>query len=114
MPIHEGDYVDPERKKILDREKELKIPTPADFKSEASRKALYSLNKEAAEKASSKNDTAEEMAKKHEKDRKANPFVYKRGGFVKQGGMARVHTGERVLTKRQSKSFQRKRAVKTY
>jgi len=32
----------------------------------------------------------------------AQPSTFKRGGKVRKGGMALVHKGERVLTKRQS------------
>jgi len=35
---------------------------------------------------------------------------YKRGGKVKRTGMARVHKGERVLTKRQAKRYWRSSA----
>lgn len=114
MPIHEGTYQDPEEKKITDREKMLKIPTPADFKTQASRDALYRLNKRQADLSSSKNDTATDMAKKHEADRKAHPFVYKKGGFVQRGGMAKVHKGELVLTKRQASKMPRKPSTKAY
>jgi len=33
----------------------------------------------------------------------AQPPVYKRGGKVKKTGMAKVHRGERVLTKKQQR-----------
>lgn len=33
---------------------------------------------------------------------------YKRGGKVKRTGMARVHRGERVLTKKQAKKYEKK------
>lgn len=39
----------------------------------------------------------------------ANPPSYKRGGRVKKGGTAKVHRGEKVLTKRQAKRFRGKR-----
>lgn len=105
MPGQKGTYVDPEEKKITDREKMLKIPTPADFKSQASRDALYRLNKRKAEEAGSKNDTPEDMAKKQRKFNVANPVLYKKGGKVKRGGIALVHKGERVLTKAQAKKY---------
>ncbi len=37
----------------------------------------------------------------------AEPLNLKRGGKVKRTGMARVHKGERVLTKRQAKRYRR-------
>lgn len=39
----------------------------------------------------------------------ASPESYKRGGKVRKTGMAKVHKGERVLTKAQAKKY-RKRA----
>ena len=33
---------------------------------------------------------------------------YKRGGVVRKTGMARVHKGERVLTKRQARKYRSK------
>lgn len=38
----------------------------------------------------------------------AKPSSYKKGGVVKKGGQAKVHKGERVLTKKQSKAFTKK------
>lgn len=38
----------------------------------------------------------------------AKPNSYKKGGKVKKGGMAKVHKGERVLTTKQSKQFEKK------
>jgi hypothetical protein len=38
----------------------------------------------------------------------ASPGYYKRGGKVKRGGMARVHKGERVLTKSQQRRMKMK------
>lgn len=35
----------------------------------------------------------------------ADPSGYKKGGTVKKSGMAKVHKGEKVLTKRQSKKY---------
>lgn len=114
MPGQKGDYIDPEEKKITDREKMLKIPTPEDFKTQASRDALYRLNKRAAEEASTKNDTATDTAKKQRQFNLANPVVYKKGGIVKKGGIALLHTGEKVLTKRQANKMPRKRSAKLY
>ncbi len=37
--------------------------------------------------------------------RTALPSTYKKGGRVKKTGYAKVHKGERVLTKRQAKRF---------
>lgn len=98
MPAKMGDYEDPEEKKIEDKRKALKIPTPEDFKTKASRDALYRLNM----KNSTKNDSSETTAKKYADETKAKPFVYKKGGKVIKGGMARVHTGEKVLTKKEA------------
>lgn len=103
MPAKMGDYQDPEEKKIEDKRKALKIPTPDDFKTKASRDALYNLNMKNAKANESKDDTAADTAAKAEKERKAKPFVFKKGGMVKKGGIARVHSGERVLTKSQQK-----------
>lgn len=95
MPGQPGSYVEPERKKILDREKALKIPTPADFATKASRDALYKLNMESA----TKNMTPSDMAKDELKKRQAKPFSYKKGGMVKKSGTAKVHKGEMVVRK---------------
>lgn len=40
---------------------------------------------------------------------RASPGQYRRGGKVKKGGFARVHKGERVLTKGQQKRMKRRR-----
>jgi hypothetical protein len=40
-----------------------------------------------------------------EGDAAANPGSFKRGGKVRKTGMARVHKGERVLTKKQNKKY---------
>ena len=37
----------------------------------------------------------------------AEPSTYKRGGKVRKGGMARVHKGERVLTRKQARRYKR-------
>ncbi len=103
MPGKMGDYVDPEEKKIEDKRKALIIPTPADFKSKASRDALYRLNIKNAKANDTKNDTAEDTAKKIQSENKAKPFVYKNGGRVKKGGFALIHSGEKVLTKSEAK-----------
>jgi hypothetical protein len=39
----------------------------------------------------------------------ADPGEFKRGGKVRKTGMAKVHKGEKVLTKRQAKRMERKR-----
>lgn len=41
-------------------------------------------------------------------DPMAEPDSYKRGGQVKKSGMAKVHKGERVLTKSQNKRYSKK------
>ena len=41
-------------------------------------------------------------------EKKADPSSYKKGGVVKKSGMAKVHKGERVLTKTQAKSYSSK------
>lgn len=38
----------------------------------------------------------------------ADPDNYKRGGLVKKTGMAKVHKGEKVLTKKQTKRYRTK------
>lgn len=38
---------------------------------------------------------------------KASPLGFKRGGKVRKTGLAKVHKGERVLTKRQAKSHRK-------
>lgn len=38
----------------------------------------------------------------------AKPNSYKKGGMVKKGGQAKVHKGERVLTKKQTSKFNAK------
>jgi hypothetical protein len=42
----------------------------------------------------------------------SQPGEFKRGGTVRKGGRAKVHKGERVLTKRQAKRYGRKRGRK--
>jgi|SRR6516225_3286461 hypothetical protein len=37
----------------------------------------------------------------------ADPSAYKRGGKVKKSGRARVHKGERVLTKKQDQKYRK-------
>ena len=39
----------------------------------------------------------------------ASPRQYKRGGKVRKGGVAKVHKGEKVLTKRQARRYHSKR-----
>ena len=41
----------------------------------------------------------------------ASPDSYKKGGKVKKGGMAKVHTGERVLNTKQTKKLEKKPAL---
>jgi hypothetical protein len=91
---------DPTEAKIEKDRKALKIPTPEDFDTAAKRQALVRLNT----KNSTRDDNAVDTAKKYAKETKAKPFVYKKGGKVKKGGIALVHTGEKVLTKSQQKS----------
>lgn len=40
-----------------------------------------------------------------EADSPASPSSFKKGGKVKKTGMAKVHKGERVLTKKQQKKY---------
>ncbi len=98
---------DPEEKKIENDRIDLKIPKPEDFKDSGKRQALYRLNV----KNSSKDDTPEQMHEKTLAQQKANPFVFKKGGRVKKGGMAMVHKGEKVLTKAQQKKDSRGKMV---
>ncbi|MGH7184490.1 MAG: hypothetical protein ACREJN_21300 [Nitrospiraceae bacterium] len=104
MPAKLGDRVDPEETKILNREKSLKIPTPADFATKASRDALYRLNMKQA----TKNDTAVDTAKKVQAENKAKPFVFHKGGTVKKSGIALVKKGEKLMKKRSSKGPRKK------
>lgn len=43
---------------------------------------------------------------------KAQPSSYKKGGKVKKTGMAKVHKGERVLTKAQTKKLEKSKKTK--
>ncbi|MGH7182586.1 MAG: hypothetical protein ACREJN_11490 [Nitrospiraceae bacterium] len=79
-----------EEKKIEYKRIAGKIPTPSDFSTAASRKALYNMNSRNA----SKDDTAADMA---EKLRKASPYKYHKGGTVKKSGMALVKKGEKKM-----------------
>ncbi len=98
---------DPEEREIEKNRIDLKVPTPSDFSSSSKRQALYRLNMKNA----SKDDTPEQMHEKQMKENKAHPFVFKKGGRVKKGGMALVHTGEKVLTKAQAKKDSRGKKV---
>lgn len=95
---------DPEEAKIESKRLSLKIPTPADFKTAASRQALVRLNT----KNMTKDDTAADTASRYAGETKAKPFVYHKGGTVKKGGIAKVKAGE-SLKKKASKG-PRKRA----
>lgn len=98
---------DPTEAKIEKDRKALKIPTPADFDTADKRQALARLNK----KNSTRDDSAVDTAKKYADETKAKPFVFKKGGRVKKGGMAIVHTGERVLTKSQASKGSRGKRI---
>jgi hypothetical protein len=91
---------DPEEEKIESKRLSLKIPSPDDYKTAASRQALGRLNM----KNETADDTAEDTAKRLASENKAKPFAFKKGGRVKKGGLALVHTGEKVMTKSQAKS----------
>ena len=97
----ENKATDPEEEKIENKRLALKIPTPDDFKTAASRQALGRLNM----KNETKQDTADDMIKRQANEHQAKPFAYKKGGKVKKGGMALIHTGERVLTKSAAKKY---------
>jgi len=58
----------------------------------------------------SKDDKKDEPQKVNEFE--AKPVSYKRGGKVKRSGKAKVHRGERVLTRKQTKEYERKRGRK--
>lgn len=45
---------------------------------------------------------------KQQSQPQAQPNSYKKGGKVKKGGQAKVHKGERVLTKKQNTTFEKK------
>jgi len=98
---------DPDERKIEEDRIALKVPKPEDFKDSAKRQALYRLNM----KNSTKDDTPEQMHEKELAQQKAKPFVFKKGGRVKKTGMALVHKGEKVLTKKQQKSTSRGKMV---
>jgi hypothetical protein len=73
--------------------------TGKDFKSSASKQALKGLLKSDR----SKNTSAMGLAEEEEKRRKM--VGYKHGGMVKATGPAKVHKGERVLTRGQAKRY---------
>ena len=98
---------DPTEEKIEKDRKALKIPTPKDFDTAEKRQALVRLNRKNA----SRDDSALDTHNKYEAETKAKPFVYQKGGRVKKGGMAMVHTGERVLTKSESKKDPRGKRI---
>jgi hypothetical protein len=98
---------DPEEREIEKNRIDLKIPKPEDFSSGSKRQALYRLNMKNA----TKDDTPEKMHERQAAEGKAHPFVFKKGGRVKKGGMALVHTGEKVLTKAQAKKDSRGKMV---
>ena len=98
---------DPEEEKIEQKRMSLKIPTPDDYKTAASRQALVRLNT----KSMTKDDSATDTAKRYAGETKAKPFVYKKGGRVKKGGMAMVHAGERVLTKSEASKDSRGKRI---
>lgn len=57
-----------------------------------------------AAKANADKSKQEDDYKKQTTD-KASPSTFKRGGKVQKSGFAKVHKGERVLTKKQQKSY---------
>jgi len=75
---------------------------PGMFKDPDARMALQKLTK--ADRESKM--TPMQMAEQEQQRRTgtlARPPAFKRGGMVKKTGMAKVHKGEKVLTKRQVK-----------
>jgi len=57
-------------------------------------------------------DDSKDNSKEMESERfsaSAAPPSYKRGGKVKRSGKARVHKGERVLTKAQAKRYEKRK-----
>lgn len=98
---------DPTEAKIEKDRKALKIPTPKDFDTAEKRQALVRLNTKNA----SRDDSAEDTAKKYATETKAKPFVYKKGGKVLRGGIAKVHSGERVLTKSEAQKDSRGKRI---
>jgi hypothetical protein len=50
------------------------------------------------------------VVQKHFGGGDAEPNSFKRGGLVKKTGKAKVHKGERVLTKAQNKKYQKSKA----
>jgi hypothetical protein len=97
----ENKATDPDEEKIEQKRLSLKIPTPDDYKTAASRQALGRLNM----KNDTKQDTPDDMLKRQANEKQAKPFAYKKGGRVKKGGLALIHTGERVLTKSAAKKY---------
>lgn len=81
-------------------------------------KSMVTPKKAAAEPAPSKKQfTSEEDIERAIKERgkqikEATPDSYKKGGKVKKGGMAKVHTGEHVLTTRQTKKLESNPKIK--
>lgn len=72
-------------------------------------KALVApIDKATVNSIGSKSDNVGSYNKQYPASGQAQPNSYKKGGKVKKGGMAKVHKGERVLTKKQSMKFEKK------
>jgi hypothetical protein len=63
----------------------------------------YYYNVTEAEKRLPKKDRSFQEERPQKKKKTASPNSYKRGGKVRKTGMAKVHKGERVLTKAQQR-----------
>jgi len=109
---------DPDYRKVIEDSRKAGSILPSSFfKSDKAKAALYQLTKEdaataAAKKAQNNPNAAldAEVARK-KKAGLSIPGGFKKGGMVKKTGMALVHRGEKVLTKKQqAKKGQRKRA----
>ena len=53
-------------------------------------------------------NNAEQVGKLKNPQPQAKPNSYKKGGKVRKSGVAKVHKGERVLTTKQTKAFDKK------
>jgi hypothetical protein len=71
-----------------------KVMAPVEKAVNTTKAAMAPINPDATAGIDAKQANVDEYTK-------ANPPSYKRGGVVKKSGMAKVHKGERVLTKKQ-------------
>jgi len=69
-------------------------------------KGLLSQARDVATGAEEKQIT-KKLAKKKPSESETEHPTYKRGGWVRKTGLAKVHAGERVLTRSQAKRYKR-------